>query len=511
MRRLWRIQLFVLLFLGAFFFPAAGLYAADEQAVVISAWEADGFDPLLSGYIFIRMSCIEPLARSDRSGGVEPCLAEKWSLSEDGLVWKFDIRPNVVFHDGTELTADAASKALNRTFSKGSLFKGTPVVSITAEGNSVIVTTSRPFSPLPWYLANYAAAVFAPGSFDADGNCVAVIGTGRYKMTSYEGKTVFDFELFDKYWGHADTNITKARYLAVTSPETRAMMAESGEGHVVVDIPAESAAYLSELPEVKVVNQLIPRVRSLILNAGLPALKTPDLRKAVSLAIDRKGIAAAIHKDESLAATQLLADITPWHIKDLGTLAYNPQEASEIFAKDGWKLNGNSILEKEGKELELEILTYTSRPDLPVVAQALQEQLAKVGIKVTIAIDSSSVINARHDDGTLQTALLGRNYSLVPDPIGNIAADFSNPRDSMGAMNWNSSKVDDAARAYMEAFDPKTAQEARREIMSVLQQELPVLPITWYSNQIAVSEKIENTAFDPYELRGYLEGARWKK
>jgi peptide/nickel transport system substrate-binding protein len=504
------IQLFVLLFFGVFF-STTDLYAADEQAVVVSAWEADGFDPLLSGYIFIRMSCTEPLTRSDRNGGIEPCLAEKWSMSNDGLVWKFDIRPNVVFHDGTKLTAEIASKALNRTFSKGSLFKGTPVVFITAEENSVIITTSRPFSPLPWYLANYAASIFSPTSFDTNDNCVAVIGTGMYKMTSYEGKTVFDFELFDKYWGQTDTNITKTRYLAVVSPETRAMMAESGEGHVVVDIPAESALYLSELSEVSVVNQLIPRVRSLILNADLPVLKTPDLRRAVSLAIDRRSIAVAIHKNESLAATQLLADITPWHIKDLETLTHNPQEASAIFAREGWKLNKNGVLEKEGKEFELEILTYTSRPDLPVVAQALQEQLAKVGIKVTIAIDSSSVINARHNDGTLQTALLGRNYSLIPDPIGNIAADFSNPRDSMGAMNWNSSKVDNAASAYMEAFDPKVAQEARREIMNILQRELPVLPITWYSNQIAVSQNIENTNFDPYELRGYLEGARWKK
>ncbi|GHV40991.1 ABC transporter substrate-binding protein [Synergistales bacterium] len=477
---------------------------------MVTAWETQGLDPLLSGFAFLRMGSVEVLVRSDRKGGVEPCLAEKWSLSDDRLTWKFDIRPNVLFHDGTPLTAAAAARSLNRTLSKGAIFKGTPVKTIESDGNSVVIKTSSPFAPLPWYLATYSTVVLAPSSFDKNDECVSVVGTGFYKLLSSEGNTVFDFEAFDGYWGEKAA-IEKARYLAVPNPETRAMMAESGEGHIVIDLPAESAQYLAEDTDVIVVSQILPRVRSMILNANRPVFADAKLRQAVSLCIDRKGIAEAIHKDVTLAATQLLADFSPWHDKNLSPLEYNPEKARGIFMRLGWKPNKSGVLEKDGKEFAFEILTYTARPDLPVVAQAIQQQLANVGIKVSIAIDNSSVIASRHNDGTLESALLGRNYSSIPDPIGNIAADFSEPRDPMGAMNWRSEKAESLIKGYMGASNPQDAAKARSGIMAILQEELPVVPVSWYANQSAFSKNLENVNLDPYELRPYPEGVRWKK
>ncbi|MDR3230145.1 MAG: ABC transporter substrate-binding protein, partial [Synergistaceae bacterium] len=365
----------------------------------------------------------------------------------------------------------------------------------------------------PWYLATSSTAILASSAFDAKGNCVKLTGTGFYRLDSQQGNTVFDFSSFDGYWGEK-ARISKAQYLAVPNPETRAMMAESGEGHIVIDLPAESAQYLEQEAKrtgVGVVSHLLPRVRSLIVNSGLPVFASAELRQAVSLCIDRRGIAQAIHKEAGLAATQLLADLTPWHDRSLPPLEYNPEKAKELFLQAGWKPNKEGVLEKDGQEFAFEILTYSVRPDLPVVAQAIQQQLANVGIRVSIAVDNASVIVSRHNDGTLQSALLGRNYSLVPDPIGNIAADFGEPRDPMGAMNWRSDAVQSLINAYMEAFDPESASKARSSIMAILQAELPVLPISWYANLSAVSGKLDNVNLDPYEIRAYTEGIRWKK
>jgi peptide/nickel transport system substrate-binding protein len=508
-----KVAALIFFFVFAVFAGWSSAYAADDRLVIVTAWEAAGLDPLTSGYIFGRMGCAEPLLMSDRKGGVEPRLAEKWTLSEDKLTWKFAIRPNVLFHDGTRLTSEAAAQSLNRTLAKGSVFKGTPVESIGFEGDSVVVKTSRPFAPLPWYLATYSTVILAPSAFDANGDCVKLTGTGFYKLDSQQGNSIFDFSAFDDYWGEKAV-IACAQYQAVPNPETRAMMAESGEGHIVIDLPAESAQYLAQEAQktgVNAVTHLLPRVRSLVLNSGLPVFATPELRQAVSLCIDRRGIAQAIHKDPGLAATQLLADLTPWHDKSLPALEYDPEKAKDLFLQAGWKMNKEGVLEKDGQEFAFEILTYSARPDLPVVAQAIQQQLANVGVKVSIAVDNSSVIATRHNDGTLQSALMGRNYSLIPDPIGNIAADFSEPRDPMGAMNWQSETVQSLIGVYMESFEPEPAAKARSGIMSILQKELPVLPISWYANHSAVSGRLENVNLDPYEIRPYTEGVRWKK
>lgn len=485
---------------------------SDNTLVVVSPWKAKGIDPVISGFVFTRMGCIETLTTSDGKGGIEPKLAKGWSVSKNKLTWTFALQDKVLFHNGTALTGEAVVKALNRVLTKKKLFKGTPVESITSNGLDIIIKTSSPFSALPAYLSHYSTGIIAPAAYNDDGSVAEIIGTGFYHLVSTNNKTVFDFEAFDKYWGKKAA-IQKARYLAVPNGETRALMAESGEADISLTLSATAAERLRNIAGVSVISTAIPRVRLLKLNANLNFFDTIEERLALSLAIDRAGIAEAILKNPKTSATQLMPEVSLWHNTDLNPLEYNPKKACLLLEKAGWEKNADGIYAKGSKEFAFELITYSTRPMLPVVAEALQSQFAEVGIRMKISVGKSSQIPARHKDGTIETALLGRNFGLVPDSVGTINADFGpvDSRGSWGALGWESSKLNKLIDTYLNAFNEKKASEIRNQITAIFQEELPVIPVSWYDHHVAVSKAITGVKLDAFELRPYPEGVQWAK
>lgn len=503
-----------LLLLVSFFVFSAGAASAipDRPLAVVSAWEASGIDPVVSGFVFTRMGCLETLLTSDRKGGIEPRLATGWTVSEDGCTWTFGLRKGVVFHDGTPLTGETAALSLNRTLSRGGLFKGTPVKSFSGDGDKVIVTTGAPFSALPAYLVHYAAAISAPSAFDGEGNAVKVVGTGFYRMTSFQEGKVIDFEAFDGYWGKK-ASIRKARYSAVPNPETRVLLAESGEGDIVVDIPAEAAARLREEGKLSVFSDPIPRARLLIVNSSLPFFSTPKVRRALSLLIDRKGIASALLKNENAAATQLFPSICSWHNEDLDALMYDPEKARTMLREEGWLPDGKGFLAKDGRPFAFEILTYASRPDLPLIAEVIQQALREEGIIVTVKVEKSGMVPERQKNGSLESAFVARNFGFVADPIGTVATDFGpeKARGGWGAMNWVSQAFNEAVESYMVTFEEEKRSGLRKKMTAILQEDLPVLPVAWYDNHVAVGRSVKGVSLDPSEVRPYPEGVEWSE
>ncbi|MDD2207295.1 MAG: ABC transporter substrate-binding protein [Aminobacterium sp.] len=505
--------IFCFIFMLLFFSGSPASSAQGQPLTIVSAWEASTIDPVVSGFVFTRMGCLETLVTSDKKGGIEPRLATTWKVSEDGLIWVFELRKGVIFHDGTPLTGEVAAASLNRTLAKGSLFKGTPIQSFSGEGMNVIVTTERPFSALPAYLVHYASAICAPSSFDKEGKVVKVVGTGFYRLTSFQEGKVIDFESFNDYWGD-NASISHARYFAVPNPETRVLLAESGEGDIVVDIPADAALRLRENKNLTVISDPLPRVRLLTVNAKLPFFSSSRLRHALSYLIDREGIAKALLKNNKSGATQLFPTVSAWHNPKLTPLNYDPEKGRKILKEEGWLPEGKQkILTKNGQPFVFEILTYSSRPDLPVIAEVIQQALRNEGIIVKIRVEKSGMVPEGNKNGTLESAFIARNFGFVADPIGTLTSDFGpeKGRGGWGAINWNSTTFDEAVKTYIETFETERQVSLRKTMTSILQEELPAIPIAWYDNHVTVNHRIQGVSLDPSEVRPYPEGVEWAK
>ena len=186
---------------------------------VVSPWKAKSLDLVKSGYIFTRMGCVEMLTEAEGSGKITGQLATGWTVSNDGCTWSFSLRPDVVFHDNTPLTADAAAFSLNNTLKSKGVFSKAKVTQVMAAGPLTLkIVTSEPFSALPAYLAHYSSGIASKASFGEDGKTKEIFGTGPYKLSSFEGESLFRFTAFPDYWGEKP-RIAQTEYHAVPKGE----------------------------------------------------------------------------------------------------------------------------------------------------------------------------------------------------------------------------------------------------------------------------------------------------
>ncbi|TCT06516.1 peptide/nickel transport system substrate-binding protein [Tepidamorphus gemmatus] len=488
------------------------LWAEDRTLTVVAPWEIKGFDPSVTGYAFTRMEVAETLIEIGDDGLPIPALAASWIVSEDGRTWRFDLRPNVTYHDGSRMTAADVVHSLEIARGKPGVLDKVPIESIEAVGDAaVLIRLSSPFSPLLAFLAHTSAQILAPASYAADGSVTQIVATGPYRIVSVEPPQRFTMERFDGYWGEKP-EIARTMFLAAGRGETRTLLAESGDAQIVFNLDPASLQRLAGNDRLEVRAVPLPRVITMKVNAAYPPLADAQVPRALSLAMDRQGIASALLRQPDVAASQLFPPgMAAWHNPDLAPLTHDPERARKILAGLGWMPGADGILEKDGVRLAFTIRTYPDRPELPLVATALEDQFREIGVDATIAVGNSGDIPAGHQDGTLEAALIARNFSLVPDPLGTLMQDFGAEGGDWGAMNWKSDALIAAIDTVLTTGDAELAEEQRRVIARILQDELPVIPVVWYVQTAAVSKDVENFSIDPFERSYRLSRMRWAR
>jgi len=499
-----------LILCGGFSLPAMAA-GNDDVLDIASPLEISGLDPAKSGYIFSRMQAAETMFTINRDGQLVPMLARDSHVSEDGLIWHIAVRDGVQFHDGEAMTAAIVADDLNRAFERPGVLGNAPITNITADGDEVVITLSAPFSMLPAFLAHYSTIILAPDAFDAQGEVTSIIGTGAYRVDDVTPPLRIEMTAFDHWW-NGKAAIEKVSYLAVGRGETRAMMAQSGDADLVLSLLPVAVNQLSNSPEVNVSVATVPRTRLLKVDSAKPFFDEVRERQALSLAINRKAIATVVMRNPDLAATQIFPPtITGWNNESVSGLAFDPQKARDLLADAGWVEGADGILEKDGKRFSVTLRTYASWPDLPLIATALQSQLRAVGINLEISVGSYTEIPAGHADGSLEIALVTRSFSMVPDPLATVMSDYGPGGADWGAMNWDNAEAADLLADMGRTADPKARAQMQAKLTSILQYELPTIPVVWSELAVSANAKLENLFVDPFEQSYYLSDLRWAK
>ena len=486
--------------------------AADQSTVSVAApWEITSPDPAVSGFAFQRLQVMENLVDADANGALRPGLATAWSVSSDGKTWTFTLREGVAFHDGAVLDAAAAAKALNRAAAQPGVLKKAPIASIDAKDGAVVVALEKPFAALPAFLAHSTTIIPSPNAFDASGAPTKPIGSGPFKVEKFSPPQSLDLIRFDGYWGEKPV-LANARYLATSRAETRALLAESGDADLVFTLDPSGYARLRSVDSVETIAAPIPRVVTLKVNAGHPFLQDARARAALSLAIDREGVAAGVTRFPEAAATQLFPPaLGSWHDPALPKLSYAPEKAAALLAELGWEMGADGVLAKDGERFSILLRTFPDRPELPLIAAALQDQWKQIGVELEVSVANYSEIPAGHQDGTLHVALYARNYGLTPDPIGTVLADFGAGGGDWGAMNWDAPDVAKALEAIAATGDEAAKAPLIAAARQAIHQELPMIPVVWYQHTLAVKKGLQGVVVDPLERSYGLSAVRWAK
>ena len=486
--------------------------AAKKPLKVVGQFEFHSLDPSRAGGLFTRLQVAETLVDADVRGALKPGLAETWAAAADGLSWTFTLRPGALFHDGTAVTADVAAAALNSAQGKaGTPLATVPLKAISADGSSVRVDLTEPFAPLPAVLAHTSTQILAPSSYGPDHTVTQVVGSGPYKVAHIQQPADVELAAFEGWRGEKPT-ISEVTYQAVGRAESRALMAESGQSDVTFGMDPTSLQKIKQSRKLDIVDVTLPRTILLKANAGHEILGDVQVRRAISLALDRESMATALLRDPEMAATQLFPPSLPdWHQASATPLEHDQAAAKDLLAAAGWDPGSDGILERGGKKFTVSLRTFPDRPELPILATAIQAKLKELGIALEVKVGNSSEIPAGHQDGSLELALFSRNYALVPDALVTLAGDFAPEGGDYGPMGWYHPALTSALHVLASGNDAGQAAESRRKVTEILQTQLPVIPVAWYRQSAVVNTRVEGLVLDPLERSWRLSDLTWKK
>jgi peptide/nickel transport system substrate-binding protein len=349
---------------------------------------------------------VEPLVKLQPDGTIGPGLAEHWEVSADGLAYTFTLRPGVSFHDGVELTADAASQSLQRFVDtrlpapmRGP-FNAALVQSIAAVDTSTLVIRLRgAFPPLLTYLAGTQTGIVSPNQARQFPTTYSdtPIGTGPFRFKERRNGESVTLERFDAYWGQKPA-YPRMQFRIVPEAATRESLLLANQVELAIVPPASDLPALQKSGTLTVL--MGPSCRTvfvgmdLTLPGGTP-LSIKKVRQALNYAIDRDGIIKSVLFD---AATPLDAPMAPnvFGYSRTGPYGFDPGRAKQLLLEGGVPQLQLRFIHPIGRSMQ--------ETQAAQVAQAIAGNLRSVGVYTDLTgYDWPSflaAINVPEDKGT---------------------------------------------------------------------------------------------------------------
>lgn len=375
--------------------PAATLHggAGGQTIVYARGNDAENLDPAFlqdENSAVVAANIYEGLVRF-KPGTTEvlPCLAEGWRVSSDGREWTFYLRKNVLFHDGTPFNAEAVRYNVERQLppqrvpgmTYSSFVFGMVDQVITTDPYVVRFILKYPYAPFLRNLAMPAAAPFAsPSAIQAAGPDLRKkpVGTGPFIFSEWqEGKKIV-LKPNQNYWGGASPP-GRLIFTVIKQSRLRSLALKLGLADIIDGIGPVDARYL-EQKGIAVLRRPGMDINYMGFYTDKKPFDLPEVRRAVSMAIDRDSIVNVLYKGGAWPANGPLPPCLPGYSGDIRPVPYDPQGAKELLQRSGFP-NG----------LKITMIAYeNSRSYNPAggekLARSVQADLAKAGIEAQIKV-----------------------------------------------------------------------------------------------------------------------------
>jgi oligopeptide transport system substrate-binding protein len=337
---------------------------------------------------------------------IVPDLAESYDVAPDGLSYTFHLRHGVKFHNGREMKAADVKYSLERTCNPktqspgagyyGSLKgfddyqagKAKELAGVTAPDDyTVKIELSHPDATLLHLMALNFSFVVPKEEVEKYGADFGKhpVGTGAFKLTEWNSGQDLIFERNKDYYKQGLPHLDKITFQIGQEPVVALLRLQKGEIDIAGDgIPPSKYEEVLKDPSMKkdvtVVDQL--NTDYLSMNVNIPPFDKVEVRQAVNMAINKDRILKLIN-NRGVAANQPLPPAMPGYVKDYKGYPYDPDKAKNLMAKAGL-----------GAGVTTDLYVQNVDPN-PRIAQAIQQDLAKIGITANIkSLDQGNVIAA---------------------------------------------------------------------------------------------------------------------
>lgn len=339
----------------------------------------------------------EPLVGRDEAWKPEPRLALSWTPLDGGRGWRFKLRANVRFHDGSPFGADDVVFNVKRALDPLSKYKSSlPNVTgaVKLDALTVDLLTSQPTPVLPLALTGLRLMsrawcekhkVERPQDYNAKEETFATRnanGTGPFRLEKWETDIKTLLRASPDYYGKRG-NVTEAQYLVVSSAATRVAGLISGEIDLVIDPAVQDVVRLKTVPGVTIGQAVglatqflgFDHARASLLYGKAPGggnpFKDVRVRQAIRHAIDLAALKSKVMRDTATAGRALYSPAVDGYDKRFDALApYDVAKAKALLKEAGYA---------DGFEV---VLDCSSQQPADSICQAISGMVARVGIRV---------------------------------------------------------------------------------------------------------------------------------
>jgi ABC-type transport system substrate-binding protein len=338
-----------------------------------------------------------------------PALAERWTVSPDGLRYTFFLRRGVRFHDGTPFDAEAARYNLERFLGqemprRRELTAGIVRAVRALDELTLAMTLERPFSSLPSQLAQFGAAMVSPRAHRELKQDFGrqPVGSGPFRFLKWARGGRLVLERFDEGW-HGKPALDRIVMRFVPDESARLAMLEAGEAQLAGNLSLDLLPRLQSNPNLQ--TDFAPSARSVGIAINTQASPFDDfrVRQALNYALDKEALARVVYEGQAMPLGGPLAPSVSGAAK-LPPYPFDPTRARMLLAEAAFpSAPAPRLLGSRGRF-----------PGDTALVQEVQKQLQAVGISTRLEVLDGPHLTAALTRPAAETSLQLTLISWLP-------------------------------------------------------------------------------------------------
>jgi nickel transport system substrate-binding protein len=485
------------------FMPAAYAESANKDTLVV-AWPTNvgPLNPHMynPNQMFAQVMVYDALVRYNGKD-VEPALAERWSISPDGKTYTFALRKNVTFSDGTPFNAAAVAMNFDAVMANAGRHGWIALVSMidsweTPDQDTFVLHLKNPYSvtllelSLPRPFRMLSPSGFAEGQINTSKGIKKAIGTGPWVLSETK---LGEYDLFvrnEHYWGKKPSFST-LKVLVLPDANSRVVALETDQVDLLIgegSFTVENFVRLAGDSRYQAVKSEPRSTNMVALNSARHATKDLSVRLAIMHAVNKEALIKYILLNQEQIAHQLYNPTLKYCDVGLAPFEYNVTKANQLLDADGWIKDG-LYRKKDGLTLELDFHYIGTNPKHKALAEAIQADLMKVGIKLNLRAEENTIFYSLQANGNFDL-IFNKTWGPPFEP-GSFTASMRKPSHAdFQAQSGLKEKpaIDKAISQLIIATDEGQIADQYRYILSTLHNEAIYLPFS-YELDLALFKK----------------------
>jgi peptide/nickel transport system substrate-binding protein len=400
---------------------SVGAASAETALRIGLAEDPDVLDPTLArtyvGRIVFAAIC-DKLFDIDEKLNIVPQLALSHDIADDGKAVTIKLRPNVKFHDGEPMDAEAVKFSLERHLTMQGSFRRPEIAAVekieVVDPLTVRLELKTPFSPLIAQLTDRAGMMVSPKAAKEAGDKFGQkpVCAGPYKFVERVQQDRIVVEKFADYWDKGNVHIDRLTYVPIQDSTVRLANLRSGQLDLVERPLATDLKDMRADSRLKVEAVTELGYQGITINVAKgEASKNPlgqdaRVRQAFEAAIDRDALNQVVYNGEYTPGNQWVSPKNPWY-----------QEKYPVPKRDIAK--AKKLLQEAGAKTPIAIdFMVPNNPETRQMAEVLQSMTAEAGFDLKVRVTEFATSLNEAEAGRFQAYAL--NWSGRPDPDGNL-------------------------------------------------------------------------------------------